>query len=405
MDQGSARLRWSDGAALNGPTEVGEGDEEAAGRRARSQGGRPGRARDREGLLTRRLDGVARRALDIVVAAMVLVLAAPALLVIALAIVIESPGPVFYRAERIGRRGHRLRMLKFRKMWPDAEGRALTADADLRLTKVGAVLAKSRLDEMPQLWHVLRGQMSLVGPRPEDPNFVAEHAAAYREILNVRPGLTGFAQLAFAEERRILSVADPVADYLGRILPAKCRLDLLYVRELSLWTNVRVMTWTAITLVLRRPVAVNRSTGRLGVRRRPAPAHALPPRPLGPRGLTATLEPSPAVAAADRPGAAEIIARSTAGAEDLRRLRVLPRWWSGGLSRGLRRRGMTRRARRRAQMDESSRSELGNLTDAVGTTEGAHTEVSHEGRGTGRRSGDAFASIHDRDSEAAGSGR
>jgi Bacterial sugar transferase len=244
-----------------------------------------------------------------------------------------------------------------------------------------------------------------VGPRPEDPSFVAEHAAAYREILTVRPGLTGFAQLAFAEERRILSVADPVADYLGRILPAKCRLDLLYVRELSLWTNLRVMTWTAITLVLRRPVAVNRSTGRLCVRRRPALAHALPPRPLGPRGLTATLEPSPAVAAADRSGAAEMIARSTAGAEDARRLRVLPRWWSGGVSRGLRRPRMTRRARRRAQMDESSRTELSNLTDAVGTTEGAHTEVSHEGRGTGWRSGDALASVHDRDSKAAGSGR
>jgi lipopolysaccharide/colanic/teichoic acid biosynthesis glycosyltransferase len=401
MDQGSARLRWSDSASLNGPAEVGEGDEEAARHRARWLGGRPGRARQREGRLASRLDGAARRTLDVVVAAVVLLLAAPALALIALAIVIESPGPIFYRAERIGRRGHRLRMLKFRKMWPDAKGRALTADADLRLTRVGSILAKSRLDEMPQLWHVLRGQMSLVGPRPEDPSFVAEHAAAYRQILTVRPGLTGFAQLAFAEERRILSVADPVADYLGRILPAKCRLDLLYVRDLSLWTNLRVMTWTAITLVLRRPVAVNRATGRLGVRRRPAPAHALTPRPRGPRGLTATLEPSPAVAAADRPGAAEIVARSATGAEDARRMRVLPRWWSGGL----RRHGETRRARRRARPEAGSRSELGNLTETVGTMEGAHTEVSHEGRGPGRRSGDALASVHDRDSEAAGSGR
>jgi lipopolysaccharide/colanic/teichoic acid biosynthesis glycosyltransferase len=215
-----------------------------------------------------RADEAARRALDIVVATAILLVAVPALLVIALAIILESPGPVFYRAERVGREGGRLRMLKFRKMRKDARGLPLTTEGDDRLTRVGAFLVKTRLDEVPQLWHVLRGEMSLVGPRPEDPLFVAARAGDFDEILSVRPGLTGFSQLAFADERRILSTTDPIADYLDRILPQKCELDRLYLEQASLATNLRILAWTLIAVVLRRPVAVDRANGALGLRRR-----------------------------------------------------------------------------------------------------------------------------------------
>src|SRR3712207_6383119 len=124
-----------------------------------------------------------KRAIDVTVAALALIVLAPLLALIALLIVLDSPGPVFYRAERIGFRGNPLRMLKFRKMRTDARGGALTVVDDERLTRLGAWLVRTKLDELPQLWHVLRGEMSLVGPRPESPEYVARFAGAYEVIL------------------------------------------------------------------------------------------------------------------------------------------------------------------------------------------------------------------------------
>jgi lipopolysaccharide/colanic/teichoic acid biosynthesis glycosyltransferase len=213
------------------------------------------------------LDRAARRTLDIVVSLAVLVVASPVLALIALAVVVESPGPVFYRADRVGRHGKRLPMWKFRKMKIGASGLPLTTQDDARLTAVGGLLAGTRLDELPQLWHVLRGEMSLVGPRPEDPTFVAGRAEDYDVILTVRPGLAGFSQLAFADERAILSSSDPMADYVNRLQPQKCVLDRLYVERASFLTNLTVLWWTVMTL-LRRPVAVDRATGAIGRRRR-----------------------------------------------------------------------------------------------------------------------------------------
>ena len=129
---------------------------------------------------------------------------------IALAIKLDSRGPVFYRVRRVGFRGNPLHMLKFRKMHDDAAGGPLTAGGDPRLTRVGAVLTRCRLDELPQLWDVFRGRMSVVGPRPEDPRFVDLHGDAYEHILSVRPGITGLSQLAFAEEANILEAQDIV---------------------------------------------------------------------------------------------------------------------------------------------------------------------------------------------------
>jgi lipopolysaccharide/colanic/teichoic acid biosynthesis glycosyltransferase len=218
--------------------------------------------------------GVLKRSIDAVFALLLLSAMLPVLLVIAVAIKLDSPGPVFYRARRVGYRGKPLMMLKFRKMHHGARGIPLTTDADERLTHVGKVLARTRLDELPQLWDVLRGRLSIVGPRPEDPAFVALHADAYEHILSVRPGITGFSQLAFAEEHKILEEDDPVADYIARILPQKIGLDILYAGSYRIQTDIAVVCWTLIAMLLRKPVAVHRNTGRMNIRRRPKPATA-----------------------------------------------------------------------------------------------------------------------------------
>jgi lipopolysaccharide/colanic/teichoic acid biosynthesis glycosyltransferase len=215
--------------------------------------------------------GIRKRLLDVALASALLLLVLPVLVLIALAVVIESPGPVFYRARRVGWRGRPLEMLKFRKMAPQVRGGArVTVEGDERLTRVGALLSRTRLDELPQLWHVLRGEMSFVGPRPEDPHFVSERPEDYVEILRVRPGLTGLSQLAFADERAILRSDEPERDYLERIFPQKCALDRLYVRCSSASRDLTVLAWTGAAVLLRRQVAVHRVTGRLGLRRRPS---------------------------------------------------------------------------------------------------------------------------------------
>ena len=209
-----------------------------------------------------------KRAIDLTVAALALIALAPLFLVIALLIVLDSPGPVFYRADRVGFRGRSLRMLKFRKMRTDARGGALTVADDERLTRLGAWLVRTKLDELPQLWHVLRGEMSLVGPRPESPEYAERFAGAYEVILRVRPGLTGYTQLAFAREGAILDAQDPYTHYVTRLLPQKVALDRLYATGLSTRRDLRILGATIVTLVLRKPVAVNRATGRLTLRRR-----------------------------------------------------------------------------------------------------------------------------------------
>jgi lipopolysaccharide/colanic/teichoic acid biosynthesis glycosyltransferase len=227
-----------------------------------------GHGRSRGGVLRAAL----KRAIDVAVAALALVALAPLLLLIALLIVIDSRGPVFYRAERTGFRGRPLRMLKFRKMAVGARGVALTTSGDARLTRVGSLLARTRVDELPQLWHVLRGDMSIVGPRPEHFGFVARHPRAYRQILSVRPGLTGLSQLAFERERAVLDADDPLGHYLTGILPQKVVLDCLYASRISLAQDLRILAATACTLLLAQPIAVDRRSGRLTLRRRPGPA-------------------------------------------------------------------------------------------------------------------------------------
>jgi lipopolysaccharide/colanic/teichoic acid biosynthesis glycosyltransferase len=209
------------------------------------------------------------RALDFTVALCALLLLTPLIVLIALAIKIDSRGPIFHRCRRVGFRGRELRMLKFRKMRATAAGPRLTASDDDRFTRLGRFLARAKLDEIPQLFNVLTGSMSLVGPRPEDPSFVVLRSDDYERILEVRPGITGLTQLAFARESEILDTRDPIADYVRRLLPQKTRIDRLYVERRSVVMDVRILWWTGINFVFKSEVAVNRSTASLTLRRRP----------------------------------------------------------------------------------------------------------------------------------------
>jgi lipopolysaccharide/colanic/teichoic acid biosynthesis glycosyltransferase len=206
--------------------------------------------------------------MDIALSALALLLLSPLFAVIALLVVLDSRGPVFFRADRVGFRGRPLRMLKFRKMRTGASGVALTVAGDERLTRLGGWLVRTKLDELPQLWHVLRGEMSLVGPRPESPDFVARFRTDYDVILRVRPGITGYTQLAFAREGAILDPNDPQGHYLQALLPQKVGLDRLYASRVSIRRDVSILVATFVTLVLRQPVAVHRDTAALSLRRR-----------------------------------------------------------------------------------------------------------------------------------------
>jgi lipopolysaccharide/colanic/teichoic acid biosynthesis glycosyltransferase len=211
---------------------------------------------------------VAKRTFDLVTSLTLFVLLAPLLAMIAILVRIDSHGPVFFRCRRVGYRGRPLSMLKFRKMHDMATGAELTTHGDERFTRAGKWLAKLKADELPQLLHVVRGEMSLVGPRPESYDFVGHHRSEYEEITRVKPGIMGLSQLAFAEESRILNTHDPLGHYVGGILPQKVALDLLYAERWSIWLDVRIAIWTVVAVILRRQVAVNRETGRLSLRKR-----------------------------------------------------------------------------------------------------------------------------------------
>ena len=212
------------------------------------------------------LDEILKRALDVAVAAGLLIVLAPVILIVALAIRIESAGPVFYRCRRIGRGGREFEMIKFRKMHDGAQGPALASWEDDRFTKLGPFLARTKLDELPQLWNVLRGQMSLVGPRPEDAGFVELHPAEFSVIHRVKPGITGLCQLAFARESNVLDPEDRVGHYLNQILPQKIRIDQLYASQRSTGMDLRILGWTALAVLFGREVAVHRQTGSLSLR-------------------------------------------------------------------------------------------------------------------------------------------
>jgi lipopolysaccharide/colanic/teichoic acid biosynthesis glycosyltransferase len=197
---------------------------------------------------------MAKRVLDVLCSALGLFLLAPLLLLIALLIRLDSPGPVFFRQERVGRHGRLFCIHKFRTMRhnPGGPGRPLTVGADARVTRVGRILRRYKVDELPQLIDVLLGTMSLVGPRPEVPGYVAHYSAADRaSVLSVRPGITDRASLEFSDESSLLAQADdPHQYYLDVILPEKLRHYREYVRSHGVVEDVAIILATLKKLVL-----------------------------------------------------------------------------------------------------------------------------------------------------------
>lgn len=191
---------------------------------------------------------MAKRAFDLLAAGLGLLLLSPLLLAVAVAIKLDSPGPVFYRQERVGRGGRVFRIHKFRSMThnPVDCGPQLTVGADARITRVGAWLRRSKVDELAQLIDVLRGDMSLVGPRPEVPRYVAMYPQALRDkVLSVRPGITDFASIEFRDENALLArSADAERSYREEVLPVKLALQARYVDEAGLLTDLRLILRT-----------------------------------------------------------------------------------------------------------------------------------------------------------------
>ena len=185
-----------------------------------------------------------KRLFDVVAAVAGLLVLSPLFALVALAIKLTSPGPVFFRQERVGRDFRPFRIYKFRTMVVDAPrlGGQITAGRDPRITSIGHLLRKTKLDELPQLLNVLFGEMSLVGPRPEVPKYVEMFRPQFAEVLSVRPGITDLASVKYRDENEILGRADdPEAAYVNQVLPDKLALATEYVRRASFWFDVRLI--------------------------------------------------------------------------------------------------------------------------------------------------------------------
>ena len=187
-----------------------------------------------------------KRAFDLAASGIGLLLLSPLLLALAAWIRLDSPGPVFFRQERIGLRGRPFRIYKFRSMRVDHSGPQITVGADDRITRSGHIIRAYKLDELPQLLNVFLGDMSLVGPRPEVPRYVAFYPADVRaEVLSVRPGITDLASVQYRSESTLLAQsADPERTYIDTILPAKLALCRQYVRERSLGLDLKIIGMT-----------------------------------------------------------------------------------------------------------------------------------------------------------------
>jgi lipopolysaccharide/colanic/teichoic acid biosynthesis glycosyltransferase len=201
------------------------------------------------------LNAAIKRGFDILASMLGLIVLSPFFLAIAIMVKRESPGPAFYRGARIGLKGRTFGILKFRTMYEHPEsyrGARVTARDDRRITPFGRWLRDTKLNELPQLWNVLTGEMSLVGPRPEDPGIAMNWPASARhEILSVRPGITSPASILYHDEETLLSAANVMGEYFKNILPDKLRLDRLYVRNHSFVADLDILLWTLAILIPR----------------------------------------------------------------------------------------------------------------------------------------------------------
>jgi lipopolysaccharide/colanic/teichoic acid biosynthesis glycosyltransferase len=195
---------------------------------------------------------MSKRLFDWIMSTLGLLMLAPVLVLIALAVKLDSRGPVFFRQERVGRFGKPFHIHKFRTMRHEAAGQGLqiTVGADRRITRVGGFLRSTKLDELAQLIDVWLGSMSLVGPRPEVPRYVAHYPAGLREkILSVRPGITDIASIEYRDESRVLARAsDPEYAYIHEVMPHKLALAASYVDQASVWTDIKLIVRTIVAI-------------------------------------------------------------------------------------------------------------------------------------------------------------
>ena len=198
---------------------------------------------------------MAKRLFDLLLSSLGLLVLAPLLLLIALLIKLDSPGPVMFRQERVGRYGQPFRIHKFRTMRhePAGQGLQITVGADRRITRVGGFLRASKLDELPQLLDVWLGDMSLVGPRPEVPRYVAHYPADVRDkVLSVRPGITDIASIEYRDESAVLArAADPEHAYIHEVLPHKLAMAAQYVDRSSVALDLWLI-WRTLVAIVRR---------------------------------------------------------------------------------------------------------------------------------------------------------
>lgn len=195
-----------------------------------------------------------KRLFDVISSMVVLIMVAPLILILSIAIALDSKGGVFYRQIRVGRNNSDFGLLKFRTMVPnaDSKGQLTVGGRDPRITKIGFWLRKYKLDEMPQLINILKGEMSVVGPRPEVRKYVSLYNSEQLSVLNVRPGLTDYASLEYLDENELLGKADdPEKVYIEEVMPAKLELNLRYIREQGLGTDLKIIFATLGRIVRR----------------------------------------------------------------------------------------------------------------------------------------------------------
>jgi len=198
----------------------------------------------------RRLDPTLKRLFDLVAATTGLLLLSPFFVVVSIIVKAYDGGPIFHRAIRVGKDGQLFHLYKFRTMVINAErqGPVVTANSDPRITPVGRYLRRTKLDELPQLLNVLTGDMSLVGPRPEDPHYVALYTLEQRRVLDVCPGITSAASIIYRHEERMLTGRDWEDIYRNEIMPAKLAIDLNYVSCRTMWSDLGLIFRTLIAV-------------------------------------------------------------------------------------------------------------------------------------------------------------
>jgi lipopolysaccharide/colanic/teichoic acid biosynthesis glycosyltransferase len=183
---------------------------------------------------------------DTIVSTVLLILLLPVLLLIAATVLIGSGSPIFFKQNRVGKHGKLFRLFKFRTMRLHSAGATITADGDPRVTPIGKILRKFKLDELPQFLNVIRGEMSIVGPRPEVPEFVDLNSTVWREILQVRPGITDPTSIAYRNEEQLIATSsEPVRYYREIVLPNKLAMNRAYMKHRTVWRDCKLILQTA----------------------------------------------------------------------------------------------------------------------------------------------------------------